>query len=305
MGVMTRAQFAKSLQDGLNTHFGLETAEWPEEYSKVFKTETSDKAWEEDQLMVGFGYAAVKPEGGEYASDDGYEGWTKRYTHRTIALSFDITEEAIEDNRYMSLGPKYARELARSMRQSEEVYHANVFNNATDTNYLGGDGKPLLATDHPLAGGGTFSNMLADAADFSESALENIVIQIRKFKNDRGLPEMVKPVQVIVAPDGEYNAIRVLANSDRPGTAERDINALRKKGVFGNEPMVMTNITDADAWFVTTDCPNGLKSMQRTKLVSPKATVDPSTGNIKYRARKRFSEGWTNPRAVAGSAGAG
>lgn len=305
MPVMTRAQFAKSLQDGLNTHFGLEYADYPEEYSRLFDVETSEKAFEEDVLMVGLGYAAEKAEGGEYAEDGGQEGWTKRFTHRTVALSFQVTEEAVEDNRYMSLGAKYSRALARSMRQTKEVYAANVLNFATDSTRVGGDGKTLLATDHPLVGGGTASNMLSVAADLSESSLEQIVIQIRKAKDDRGLPSMIRPMQLVVSPDGEYNARRIIGTDKQPGNANNDINAMRQKGIFGNEPMVMTNLTDADAWFVKTDCNDGLKVFNRLKMVIPKVTIDPKTGNFLYRARERYSEGWTNWRGLYGSVGAG
>ncbi len=306
MGVMTRAQFAKSLQDGLNGHFGMEYDEWPEEYSQIFEQETSQKAFEEDVLMVGLGYASVKPEGGEFASDDGMEGWVKRYTARTVALSFDVTEEAIEDNRYMSLGAKYSKALARSMRQTKEVYHANVLNFATSTGtYALGDGKALLATDHPLMGGGTGSNTLTNAADLSESSLEQILIKIRTFKDDRGLPCMHKPERLVVAPAGEYNAIRITGSELRSGVVENDTNAIKKKGVFRNDPFVMTNLTDTDAWFVTTSCPDGLKTINRTSLVTPKATVDPKTGNICYRARERYDEGVTDWRGIAGSLGAG
>ena len=304
MPVMTRNQFAKSLQDGLNTHFGLEHNDYPEEYSQVFKVETSEKAYEEDQLMVGFGYASEKAEGGEYGEDSGMEGWTKRYTNRTLALSFQITEEAIEDNRYMDLGTKYARSLARSMRQSVEVYHANVLNNAIDGAFLGGDGVPLLSTAHPLQGGGVMSNTLAVAADLSESSLEQILIQIRSAKDDRGLPNMLRAVKLITSPSGEYDARRLLGSTGRIGTGDNDISAIKQKGVFGNEPMVMTNLTDADAWFVTTDCPYGLRSFNRTKLIIPKVTIDPKTGNFLYRARQRFTEGWTNQRGLYGSVGA-
>ncbi len=305
MGVMTRAQFAKSLQDGLNTHFGLEYDDWPEEYSQVFYQETSQKAFEEDQLLVGFGYASEKPEGGEYASDDGMEGWTKRYTARTVALSFDVTEEAIEDNRYFSIGAKYAKALARSMRQTKEVYHANVFNNAdTAGSYAGGDGVALLSTAHPLMGGGTASNTLSSGADLSESTLEQVLILIRKFKDDRGLPTMDRPVRLVVAPDGEYNAIRITGSDLRPGVVENDVNAIKKKGVFRNDPFVLTNLTDIDSWFVTTTCMDGLKTMNRTSLVTPKATVDPKTGNVCYRARERYDEGFTNWRGLGGSMGA-
>lgn len=304
MATMTRAQFAKSLQDGLNTHFGLEYNDYPEEFSRVFEVETSEKAYEEDVLMVGLGYAAEKAEGGEYAEDGGQEGWTKRFTHRTVALSFQVTEEAVEDNRYMALGAKYSRSLARSLRQTKEVYAANVLNFATDGARLGGDGKTLLATDHPLVGGGTASNMLAVAADLSESSLEQIVIQIRKAKDDRGLPCMIKPMQLIVSPDGEYNARRIIGTDKQPGNANNDINAMRQKGIFGNEPIVMTNLTDSDAWFVKTDCADGLKVFNRLKMVIPKVTIDPKTGNFLYRARERYSEGWTNWRGLYGSTGA-
>ncbi|MCG7931968.1 MAG: hypothetical protein N0E44_18200 [Candidatus Thiodiazotropha lotti] len=305
MATMTRAQFAKSLQDGLNGHFGMEYDQWPEEYSQVFVEEDSEKAFEEDQQLVGLGYASEKPEGGEYAGDEGMEGWTKRYTHRTVALSFDVTEEAIEDNRYMDIGQKYSKGLARSMRQTKEVYHANVLNNAFDTNYKGGDGKPLLATDHPLAAGGAFSNKLATPADLSESAIEQLLVMIRKAKDDRGLPVMLRAKQIVVAPDEEWNGRRILGTVQRPGTADNDINAIRAKGVFGNDPAVMTNLTDPNAWFITTDVTDGLKSMKRTKLTIPKATVDPKTGNICYRARERYTEGWTDPRGCYGSEGDG
>lgn len=301
---MTRAQFAKSLQDGLNTHFGLEYNEYPEEYSQVFDVETSEKAFEEDQLLVGFGYASEKPEGGQYASDEGMEGWTKRYTHRTVALSFDVTEEAIEDNRYMNVGSKYSRAMARSMRQTQEVYSANVFNYAADANRKGGDGVPLLSTSHPLMGGGIASNMLATPADLSESSLEQVLIMIRKTKDDRGLPSMIKAIKLVISPDDEYNAIRITESTQRSGTDFNDVNAMKKKGVFANDPCVMTNLTDPDGWFVKTDCPEGLKVMNRTKMVIPKVTIDPKTGNFCYRARKRFSEGHTDWRTLFGSMGA-
>lgn len=305
MGTMTRQQFAKSLQDGLNTHFGLEYDQWPEEFSQIFQQDTSEKAFEEDVLLAGFGYASEKPEGGEYATDEGMEGWTKRYTARTVALSFEITEEAIEDNRYMSLGAKYSVALARSMRQTKELYHANVLNNATSGSYAGGDGVALLSTAHPLMGGGTGSNTLANGADLSESTLEQILVIIRKFKDDRGLPSMFKPDRLIVAPEGEYDAIRITKSDQRPDSVNNDVNAMKTKGVFRQMPFVMTNLSDSDAWFVTTDCRDGLKTVNRTKMVIPKATVDPRTGNILYRARERYDEGFTNWRGIAGSGGNG
>lgn len=304
MAVMTRAQFARLLQDGLNAQFGLEYNDYPEEYSQVFAVESSEKAYEEDVLLVGLGYASEKAEGGEYAEDAGREGWAKRYTHRTVALSFHVTEEAVEDNRYISLGTKYARALARSLRQTKEVYGANVFNFATDAARLGGDGKSLLAVDHPLVGGGVGSNALATPADLSESALEQILIQIRKAKDDRGLPVMLRAQKLVVAPENEYVARRLLGTDKQPGNANNDINAIKAKGIFGNEPTVLTNLTDADAWFVKTDATDGLKVFNRVKTVTPKVTIDDKTGNFLYRARERYSEGWTDWRGLFGSMGA-
>lgn len=301
---MTRAQFAKMLQDGLNAQFGLEYDDWPEEYKEFLDVENSQKAFEEDVLVSGLGYAAEKDEGGAYAEDEGQEAWVKRYTHRTVGLSFRITEEALEDNRYMELGSKYARALARSMRQTKEVYAANILNNAATSGYTGGDGKTLLATDHPLVGGGTGSNKLATPADLSESSLEQALILVRKFKDERGLPVMARPTKLMVAPDNEYEARRIVGSVNRPGTADNDVNAVRSKGVFGSDPSVITNLTDTDAWFVKTSCPDGLKCIQRTKMVIPKATVDTDSGNIVYRARERYSEGWSDWRGMAGSEGA-
>lgn len=300
---MTRAQFAKQLQDGLNAVFGMEYDEYPLECSQIFEVVKSDKSYEEDVLITGLGYAAEKAEGGEYALDQGQEAWTKRYTHRTIALSCAFTQEAIEDNRYTQLGPKYARALAKSLRQTKEVYCANVFNFAETSGYTGGDGVTLLSASHPLTGGGTFSNKLSTAADLSESALEQIMTQIRECKDDRGLPAMIKGIRLIVAPANEWNAMRILGSDSRPGTAENDINAIKRKGVFSNDPFVMTNQTDSNAWFVQTDCSDGLKLFSRTADVKPKTSVDPATDNVIYRVRERFSEGWSNPRAAFGSMG--
>jgi len=302
MAVMTRTQFAKSLQDGLNTHFGMEYDQHAEECTQFLDLETSQKAWEEDQLMVGLGYAQVKAEGAEYAQDSGQEGWTKRYVHRTVGLSFLLTEEAIEDNRYMDLGKKYARALARSMRQTKEVYAANVLNNATTSGVNGGDGVVLLSASHPTQSG-VQSNILA-SSDLSETTLESLLIQIRQAKDDRGLPVMIKPRKLIVPPNNEYNAGRILGSKLRTATADNDINVINAKGIFGMDPTVVTNLTDTDCWFVKTDCPDGLKIMQRTKMVVPKATVDDATGNIRYVARERYSEGWTDWRGVYGSMGA-
>lgn len=301
MGTMTRAQFAKSLQDGLNGHFGLEYNDYAEEYSKVFDIGTSTRAYEEDQQLIGLGYASEKPEGGEYAEDAGGEGWTKRYTHRTVALSFNMVEEAVEDNRYMSVGAKYARALARSMRQTKEVYACNVLNFANDDSRRGGDNVPLMSKTHPLAGGGVASNMLKAQADLSESSLEQVLVQVRTAKDDRGIPCMIKPVQLVIAPGNEFNAIRITDSNLRSGTDLNDINVIKKRGIFQNEPVVLSNLVNAKAWFVKTDCPEGLKVINRTALIKPKVTIDPKTGNFFYRARERYSEGHTDWRTLYGS----
>jgi hypothetical protein len=300
---MTRAQFAKQLQQGLNTVWGLEYRSHPEEWRRVFQVENSKKAFEEDQLVSGFGAAVVKPEGSAITYDEAQEAWTSRYTHATVALAFSITEEAIDDNLYMSVGSKYAKALARSMQHTKEIKCAAVLNNATSASFLGGDGKSLLATDHPLAGGGTFSNKLATPADLSEASLEDILIQIRKAKDDRGIPIALRAVDLIIPPDLEFIACRILDSSLRTNTADNDVNAINKKGIFGRDPVVITRITDADFWAVKTDAMDGLKLFQR-KAVQTKAEPDFNTSNYRFKSWERFSTGWTDPRCLYGSEGA-
>jgi hypothetical protein len=300
---MTRAQFAKQLQQGLNTVWGLEYRSHPEEWRKVFSVENSKKAFEEDQLVTGFGAAVVKPEGSSITYDEANEAWTSRYTHETIALAFSLTEEAIDDNLYMQMGAKYAKALARSMQHTKEIKCASILNNATSGSFLGGDGKSLLATDHPLAGGGTQSNKLATPADFSEASLEDILIQIRKAKDDRGIPIALRAVDLIIPPELEYTACRILDSSLRTNTADNDVNAINKKGIFGRDPVVITRMTDGDMWLVKTDAQDGLKLFQR-KAVSTKAEPDFNTGNYRYKATERYVAGWTCPFAIYGSEGA-
>lgn len=302
MAVMNRAQFAKELQEGLNTVFGLDYKQYPEEWRKIFDVSSSKKAFEEDLLVSGFGAAQVKQEGASTAFDSGAEGWTSRYNHETIALQFAITEEAIEDNLYMSMGAKYAKALARSMQHTKEIKAAAVLNNAFSSSFLGGDGKALLATDHPLLGGGTYSNKLATPADFSEAALEDILIQIRKAVDDRGIPLALSPKMVIVPPEVEYTAIRILGSTLRSGTADNDINAVGSKNIFAKMPEVITRLTDPDAWFVKTDCPEGLKYFDRVAL-KKRVQIDHDTGNYKYLVRERYSVGWSDPKALWGSEG--
>lgn len=300
MSVMNRAQFAKQLQLGLNAIFGMAYRELTPEWTQVFPVESSSKAYEEDVLMTGFGAAQVKAEGSAISYDEGAEGWSARYEHITIALAFAITEEAQEDNLYTTLGPKYAKALARAMAHTKEIYGANVLNNAFSTSYLGGDGKALLADDHPLLGGGTFSNMLATPADLSETAIEDLLIQVRKAKDDRGVPIALSPTGLILPPELEYTAHRILQSPQRVATANNDINAIKSKGIFGKAPVVITRLTSASNWFLKTDCLDGLKHFKR-KGITRGTEVEFSTGNISYKSRERYSFGWTDPRSLYGS----
>jgi len=301
MGTMTRAQFSKLLQEGLNTVFGLEYKKYAEEWRGCFDIESSTKAFEEDQLVTGFGGAAVKAEGAGVMFDEAQQGWTARYTHETIALAFSITQEAIEDNLYMSMGSKYAKALARSMQHTKEIKGAAIFNNAIDAAVMYGDGKSLLATDHPLTGGSTGSNMLATPADLSESAIEDLLIQIRKSVDDRGIPIALKAKSMLIPPELQYVAHRILKTKLRVGTADNDANAIKDMGIFGSDPKVITRFTSASNWFVKTDCNDGLKYFNRKAL---KRTMDTEfeTGNYRYQTRERYSFGSTDWRGVFGSA---
>lgn len=298
---MNRANFAKLLQQGLNTVWGLEYSQYPEEWKKVFQVESSKKAFEEDQLVYGLGGAVVKPEGGSVTYDEGGQAWTSRYNHETIALAFNIHEELVEDNLYMSTGSKYTKALARSMQHTKEIKGAGILNNGFSATY--GDGVALFSASHPLAGGGTASNILSTPADISEAALEDMLIQIRKTVDDRGIPVAMKAMDVIIPPELEFVTCRLLDSNMRPGTADNDVNAINKKGIFGREPVVVTRLTDPDAWFIKTDVNDGLKMFQRVG-VQTSAERDFNTGNYRYKARERYSFGATDWRGVFASAGA-
>lgn len=303
MAVMNRSQFARQLEEGLNVVFGLDYRQHPEEWRGLFDIENSKKASEEDQLVTGFGAAVNKAEGAGVTYDEAQEAWSARYVMETIALAFEITEEAIEDNLYMSMGAKYSKALSRSMQHTKEIKGAAVYNNAFNSAFVGGDGKSLLAIDHPLVNNETFSNMLATPADFSETALEDILIQIRKAKDDRGIPVALKPKCIALPPELEYVATRILNSSLRPGTADNDVNAINSKGIFSAEPKIITRFTDPDAWFIRTDATDGMKHFSRVAL---KKTMKPDfeTGNYRYKVRERYVNGWTDPRSVFGSQGA-
>ena len=298
---MTRAQFAKLLQQGLNTVFGLEYKKYAEEWRGCFDVESSTKAFEEDQLVTGFGGAAVKAEGAGVMFDEAQQGWTARYTHETIALAFAITQEAIEDNLYMSMGSKYAKALARSMQHTKEIKGADIFNRAITGGYEGGDGETLLSVAHPLINGQVQKNMLDTAADFSESALEDLLIMMRKTVDDRGIPLALKATNIIIPPDLEYVAHRILRTKLRPGTADNDANAIKDKGIFGADPTVVTRLTSPSNWYIKTDINDGLKHFERVAL---KRTMDTEfeSGNYRYQVRSRYSFGHTDFRGLFGSA---
>lgn len=299
MGTMTRAQFAKLLQEGLNTVFGLEYKKHPEEWKACFDVSNSEKAFEEDQLITGFGGAAIKAEGTGVQFDEAMQGFTSRYTHETVALAFAVTQEAIEDNLYMSMGAKYAKALARSMQHTKEIKAASLFNFAADAAVKYGDGETMLSTSHPLVGGGVQSNLLA-ATDLSESALEDALILIRKMKDDRGIPIAVGAKNLIIPPELQYVAHRILKSKLRPGTADNDANALNDMNVFGTEPSIITRLTNPASWFIKTDAMDGLKYFNRKSL---KRTVDNDfhTGNYMYQVRERYSLGMTDFRGIVGS----
>jgi hypothetical protein len=300
---MNRAQFKKQLQEGLNTVFGMEYKRYPEEWRAMFDVENSGKAYEEDVLMSGFGAAPVKAEGAGVAYDAGAEEWTARYTHETIALAFSITEEAEEDGLYGALGNKYSRALARSMVHTKEIKGANIFNNGFSSSFTGGDGVELFSTAHPLANGSSLANELTTPADISETALEDAIIAIHKFTDERGIPVAAQSRKVCVPTDLEFNIHRILYSVLRPGTADNDPNAMRAMGMFPDGVAVNHRLTDTDAWFIKTDCPDGLKHMVR-KRIKRKVEGDFETGNMRYRARERYVFGWTDPRGAFGSAGA-
>jgi len=300
---MNRSQFWKDLEDGINAHFGMAYSDRPDEWKQIFSVENSQRAFEEDVLEVGLGVAQVKPEGSAVSEDAGGQGWTARYTHITTALAFSITEEAVEDNRYQQLAPKYAKALARSMKMTKEIYGASVLNNGFSSSFVGGDGVALLSASHPLWVGGTASNLLGTPADLSETSLEDIMVQIRKATDDRGLPIALNATKLVLPPDLMFTATRLLRSSARPGTADNDINAIKAMGMLNSDPAIVTRLTDTDAWFVLTDAPDGLKHFVR-KPLSKGMETQFDTGNARYKARERYSFGWTDWRAVYGSAGA-
>ena len=299
---ISRSQLVKELEPGLNALFGLEYGRYDAEHTEIFETETSDRAFEEEVMLSGFGNARVKSEGGSIIYDNSTETFTARYTHETIALGFAITEEAVEDNLYDRISARYTKALARSMANTKQVKAANVLNNAFDPNFTGGDGKELCATDHPLVAG-TLSNELATAADLNETSLEQALIDIAAFTDERGLLISTQGRKLIIPSELQFVADRLMASANRVGTADNDINALRNMGMIPEGYTVNHYLVDNDAFFIKTDIPNGFKLFQRSPIrTSMEGDFD--TGNVRYKARERYSFGFSDPRCVFGSPGA-
>jgi hypothetical protein len=299
---MNRAQFAKMLEPGLNTLFGLEYDSYPPEYSAVFSSNTSNRAFEEDVLLQGFGSAPTKDEGASVSYDTGSEQWTARYQHETVALAFSITEEAEEDGQYGSIASRYTKALARSMASTKEIKAANVLNNAQTAGFTGGDGVVLLSASHPTTNGNQ-SNVLSTAADLSETSLESILIQIADMKDDRGLRIAAQGTQLVIPTAYTFTAERLLESQLRTGTADNDINAIKSGGYLPQGYHIMRRLTDSDAFFVTTDVPDGLKMFQRSPMKKG-MEGDFETGNVRYKVRERYSFGFTDWRGVFGTEGA-
>ena len=300
---ISRAQLLKELLPGLNALFGMEYKTYGEQHKEIYETETSERSFEEETKLSGFSAAPVKNEGSALAYDNAQEAWTARYNHETIALGFSLTEEAIEDNLYDSLSARYTKSLARAMAYTKQVKAASVLNNGFTAGYVGGDGVVLFSTSHPLVSGGVNSNTPAVAADLNETSLENAVIQIAAWTDERGLLIAAKPKKLIVPPALQFVATRLLDTKLRTGTTDNDINAIENNGSIPDGYTINNYLTDVNAWFLTTDVPNGLKHFVRTPL-SNSMDGDFDTGNVRYKSRERYSFGWSDPLGMYGSPGA-
>jgi hypothetical protein len=299
---ISRSQLLKELLPGLNALFGMEYARYGEQHKEIYETESSDRSFEEETKLSGFGTAPVKAEGSAIAYDNAQEAWSTRYNHETIALGFSITEEAVEDNLYDSLSARYTKSLARAMSYTKQVKAASVLNNGFDGNFAGGDGVALFSTAHPTVGGGTNSNTAAVQVDLNETSLEAAVIQIAAWTDERGLLIAAKPQKLVIPPALMFVADRLLKTEGRVGTADNDINSLKQMGSIPGGTTVNNFLTDTNAWFLTTDVPNGLKHFVRTPM-STSMDGDFDTGNVRYKARERYSFGWSDPLGMWGSSG--
>jgi len=300
---ISRAQLLKELLPGLNALFGLEYAHYDAEHSEIYETESSDRSFEEEVKLSGFDAAPVKDEGSAISYDAAQESFTARYNHETIAMGFAITEEAMEDNLYDSLSGRYTKALARAMAHTKQVKAVVPLNNGFTTAYSSGDGVALFSASHPLVSGGTNSNTQSTAADLNETSLEAAVIQIGKWTDERGLLIAARPQSLVIPPDLQFVATRVMKSELRPATADNDINALRSSGVVPGGTIVNHYLTDTDAWFLLTDIPNGLKHFNRVALETS-MDGDFDTGNVRYKARERYSFGVSDPLGIWGSPGA-
>ena len=299
---ISRAQLVKELEPGLNALFGLEYNNYADEHLQIYDVENSDRAFEEEVMLSGFANASVKPEGSSINFDTAQETFTARYTHETLALAFSITEEAIEDNLYDRLASRYTKALARSMSNTKQVKAANVLNNAFDNTYKGGDGKELCATDHPILAG-SFKNELTTSADLNETSLEQALIDIAAMVDERGLKIAAKGNKMIIPSALQFTAERLMKSAGRVGTADNDINAVKSMGMVPQGYVVNNFLTDTDAWFIRTDVPNGMKMFVRAPIKTA-MEGDFDTGNVRYKARERYSFGWSDPRGIFGSPGA-
>ena len=300
---ISRAQLLKELLPGLNALFGLEYARYGEEHKEIYETEKSERSFEEETKLSGFSAAPVKNEGSAIAYDNAQEAFTARYTHETIALGFSITEEAVEDNLYDSLSARYTKALARAMSYTKQVKAASVLNNGFSSSYLGGDGVALFSTAHPLVSGGTNSNRPATNADLNETSLENAVIQIAAWTDERGLLIAAMPRKLIIPPALQFVATRLLETNLRVGTTDNDINALKNNGSIPEGYAINHFLTDTNGWYLPTDVPTGMKHFERTPL-SNSMDGDFDTGNVRYKSRERYSFGWSDPLGMFGSPGA-
>jgi len=301
---ISRAQLAKELEPGLNALFGMEYSRYEDQHSEIYATESSDRAFEEEVMLSGFGAAPTKSEGSAINFDDAQEAYTARYNHETIALAFSITEEAVEDNLYDRLGARYTKALARSMAHTKQVKAASVLNNGFSAGaFAGGDGKALLATDHPLTNGGTLANEPSTSADLNETSLEDSLISISGFVDERGLKVALRGLKLIIPRQLQFVAERLMASNLRTATSDNDTNAIRSMGMLPNGYAVNDYLTDTDAFFILTDAPRGFVHFERTPL-STNMEADFDTGNMRYKARERYSFGFSDPRCVFGSPGA-
>jgi len=300
---INRAQLAKELEPGLNALFGMEYARYDNQHTEIFETESSDRAFEEEVMIVGFGNASVKGEGNAVEYDNATEGFTSRYSHETVALAFSLTEEAVEDNLYDRLGSRYTKALARSMANTKQIKAASVLNNAFSSSYTGGDGVALVSNAHPLGGGGTASNRPTAYADLNETSLEDALINVSTLVDDRNLTIALQGRKLIVPPQLQFVADRLLQTPGRVGTSDNDINAIKNMGMVPEGYVVNNYLTDTDAWFLKTDCPDGFKHFERSPMQTS-LEGDFDTGNMRYKARERYSFGFSNWRAVFASQGA-